>query len=108
MKLIITGASGYVGMELVRQSLKRPEITTIIALSRKPVSVPSDVGGDSNEARLRSVVIEDYGEYPEDVRKEFKGADACIWYVPYTAEVVPEHFLCPAPNTRLYIVRTEA
>ncbi|OIW28213.1 NAD(P)-binding protein [Coniochaeta ligniaria NRRL 30616] len=84
MKLIITGASGYVGQELVRQSLKRPEITTVVALSRKPVSAHGDVAGDSNAAKLRSVVIEDYGEYPENVRKEFEGADACIWTVAIT------------------------
>lgn len=67
--------------ELVRQSLKRPNITAVVALSRKPVSVPSDIGGESNAAKLRSVVIEDYTNYPEDIRKEFEGADACIWYV---------------------------
>lgn len=83
MKLIIAGASGYVAEELLRQSLKRPDITSVVALSRKAVSAPSDVGAESsNAAKLRSVVIEDYEDYPEDVRKEFQGADACIWYAP--------------------------
>lgn len=81
MKLIIGGASGFVAQELLRQSLKRPEFTTIVALSRNPVTAPSDIGDAANAAKLRSVVVKDYGEYSDDVRKEFAGADACIWYV---------------------------
>ncbi|KAH8911605.1 hypothetical protein BR93DRAFT_975569 [Coniochaeta sp. PMI_546] len=84
MKLIIAGASGFVAQEVVRQSLKRPDITAVVALSRKPVSVPSDIGGEANAAKLRSVVIEDYTNFPEDVRKEFEGAGACIWTVAIT------------------------
>ena len=81
MKLIIGGASGFVAQELLRQSLKRPEFTTVVALSRKPVSAPSDIGDAANAAKLRSVVVKDYSQYPEEVRKEFEGANACIWYV---------------------------
>jgi uncharacterized protein YbjT (DUF2867 family) len=79
MKLIIAGASGFVAQELLSQSLKRADITRVVALSRKPVSAPDDVGGDSNAAKLRSVVLKDYDDYPKDMLTEFQGADACIW-----------------------------
>ena len=79
MKLIIAGASGFVGTELVRQSLKRPDVSVVVALSRKAVSAPSDAGADAS--KLRSVVLKDYDEYPEHARKEFEGASGCIWYV---------------------------
>ena len=78
MKLIITGASGFVGTELVRQSLRRSDISTVIALARKPVSALDELGPDVNPSKLRSVVIDDYGTYPEDVRTELAQADACI------------------------------
>lgn len=78
MKLIIAGASGFVGQEVVSQSLKRPEITSVIALSRKPIAA-SDAGADTS--KLRNVVVNSYDEYPPEVRKEFDGADACIWSV---------------------------
>ena len=80
MKLVIAGASGFVGTELIRQSLKRPDISTVIALARKPVSAPDDLGPHVHPSKLRSVVIDDYGSYPEDVRTELAQADACIWY----------------------------
>jgi uncharacterized protein YbjT (DUF2867 family) len=78
MKLIIAGASGFVGQEAVRQSLNRPEITSVIALSRQPVSAP-EAGVDAS--KLRNVLVQSYEEYPGDVREEFVGADACIWFV---------------------------
>lgn len=75
MKLIVAGANGFVATEVIRQSLLRSDITSVVALARKAVSAPD--GPDAS--KLKSVVIEDYGSYPEEVRKEFAGADACIW-----------------------------
>jgi uncharacterized protein YbjT (DUF2867 family) len=80
MKLIVAGATGLVGSEIIRQSLQISEITQVIALARKPVQV--DDGIDSS--KLKSVVVRDYGEYPDHVKAEFAGADACIWYASIT------------------------
>ena len=76
MKLVIAGATGLLGSELVRQSLRMPAVSSVVALSRRAVSVPE--GADKN--KLRNVVVEDFGSYSEDVRGEFEGAGACIWY----------------------------
>ncbi|KAI8625513.1 NAD(P)-binding protein [Xylariaceae sp. FL1651] len=84
MKLIVTGATGFVGREVIRQSLSRPEITAVIALARSPVAVSEKlpVGGDPS--KLKSVVIQDYEVYSDEVKKEFSGAGACIWTVAIT------------------------
>ena len=79
MKLIITGATGFVGTEIVRQSLKNPNITSVVALARRPFSIPSDLEQGANPSKLQSVTVKDYDTYPEEVRKYFAGADACIW-----------------------------
>lgn len=76
MKLIVAGATGLVGTEIIRQSLLINEITEVIALARKPVQIED--GTDTS--KLRSIVIRDYGEYPAHVKAEFTGADVCIWY----------------------------
>jgi len=81
MKLIVTGATGFVGREVIRQSLARSEITTVVALARSPVSVPEKLAAGSDASKLRSIVIEDYAVYPDAVRKELSGAGACIWCV---------------------------
>jgi len=80
MKLIIAGASGLVATEIIRQSLRQKDITTVLALARRPVTAPPGVSA-ADAAKLRSVVIKDYEEYPEDARREFADADACIWCV---------------------------
>jgi uncharacterized protein YbjT (DUF2867 family) len=79
MKLIVAGATGFVASEVIRQSLRRPEITSVVALARKAVPPPPHAESAEETSKLKSVVVEDYGEYPDDVKKEFAGADACIW-----------------------------
>lgn len=79
MKLIVAGATGFVGREIIRLSLKRPDIATVIALSRTPISPPSQLEDGVDLSKLRNVILPDYGDYPDSVKKEFAGADACIW-----------------------------
>lgn len=78
MKIIVAGATGLLGREIVRQALHIREITQVIALARKPVQL--EEGLDSS--KIKTVVIRDYGDYPDEVKAEFAGADACIWWVP--------------------------
>ena len=80
MKLIIAGATGFVATELVRQSLAIPKITSVIALARRPVSAPSNLSPGADVTKLHSVTVKNYDSYPDDVKKHFAGADACIWY----------------------------
>jgi uncharacterized protein YbjT (DUF2867 family) len=74
MKLIVAGATGLVATEVIRQSLKVPEITSVIALARKPLQIEG-----ISSPKLKTVIIKDYGTYPDEVKAEFAGADACIW-----------------------------
>ncbi|KAH8167067.1 hypothetical protein CIB48_g1178 [Xylaria polymorpha] len=83
MKLIVTGATGFVGQEVIRQSLSHPQIGTIVALARSPVVAPEKLPAGSDPSKLKSVVIQDYEVYPEEIKKEFSGANACIWYASF-------------------------
>ena len=79
MKLIVAGASGFVATEVIRQSLSLPKITSVIAIARKPIAAPSNLGRGADASKLHSVVLDNYGSYPDDVKKQLAGADACIW-----------------------------
>lgn len=80
MKLIVTGATGYVGSEVIRLALRHPAISTVVALARKPVPFPDDVGVEVERSKLRSITLEDWtSPYPESVKEQLKDADACIW-----------------------------
>jgi hypothetical protein len=77
MKLIIAGGTGLLATEVIRQSLEMPEITSVIALARKPVQIEG-----TESSKLKTVIISDYGTYSNEVKAEFTGAEACIWYEP--------------------------
>jgi dihydrodipicolinate reductase len=79
MKLIVTGPTGRVGSEVIRQSLKNSNITSIVTLGRRAVSA-SDVGEGADTSKLKNMVVEDFTNIPTDVKAEMVDADACIWY----------------------------
>jgi hypothetical protein len=76
MKLILTGVTGFIGGEVLSQSIRNPAVTSIIALSRR--KLPEIV----NDPKLEVVLMEDFNTYPDSVLRNLSGADACIWYIP--------------------------
>ena len=80
MKLVVTGATGLVGGEVVRLALKSNSVTSVVALARKEVAVPKHGGPEADTLKLKSVLLEDWETpYPDLVLEQFQGADACIW-----------------------------
>jgi hypothetical protein len=81
MKLVVAGSTGFVATEVICQALSNPFITSVVALGRRPAPEPQNADPGANLAKLKSVTVDDLGqEYPEHVKKELSGADACIWY----------------------------
>jgi len=73
MKIIITGASGFIGQEVLQQCIDNPAITSIIVLSRRSLSITNP--------KLMVVILKDFLNYPDNVIQELEGSDACIWLV---------------------------
>ncbi|KAL3472274.1 hypothetical protein BJX99DRAFT_9084 [Aspergillus californicus] len=74
MKIILTGASGYIGQEIVSQCLAHPAITSIIALSRR------DLGVKNDKLRVHLMKDDDFLNYSDPALiNELKGANACLW-----------------------------
>ena len=82
MKLIVSGASGFVGEEVVRQALADSRITSLIAISRSSITPPENEDKKADLAKFRNVIVKDYGSYPDEAKSEFEGVDAVIWYAP--------------------------
>ncbi|VFR32630.1 Oxidoreductase [plant metagenome] len=69
MKLVISGATGLVGSEVLRQALADPAVEQVVTLTRRPLSVVNP--------KLKVHVLDDFLDYTSlgaDLR-----ADACIW-----------------------------
>lgn len=71
MKIILTGPTGFIGAEVLHQSLTHPSITSIVALSRRPLP--------STSPKLKTIILSDFSHYPDSVLSELQGAEACVW-----------------------------
>ncbi len=76
MKVLVTGASGLVGAEVVRQAMVDNGIHEITALVRRPLDI-SNVPKEGGE-KLHIVVRQDFLSYSTSAEL-FKAQDACIW-----------------------------
>jgi len=83
MKLIVAGSTGFVATEIIRQALRNPAITSVIAFARRETTA-APVDARTDVSKLKSVTCVDFGNYSEEVKKELAGADACIWTIAVT------------------------
>jgi hypothetical protein len=70
MKIIITGATGMVGSEAVRQALADNDITKVVAIVRRPLTI--------QHPKLDVIIHNDFLDYTS-LTDLFKEAGACIW-----------------------------
>ncbi|KAJ4149074.1 hypothetical protein NW754_000510 [Fusarium falciforme] len=84
MKLVVAGATGFLGTEVVRQALSHPKIASVIALARRQTAVPGGSGSQADASKLKSVACDNFISYPESVKTEISDADACIWLIAIT------------------------
>jgi nucleoside-diphosphate-sugar epimerase len=74
MKIILTGSTGFIGSEVLTQCLANPSITSIIALSRR--KLPDSI---SSDPKLKTVTLDDFTTYTDEVLQRCLGAEACVW-----------------------------
>ncbi|KAF8865407.1 hypothetical protein BDZ45DRAFT_796714 [Acephala macrosclerotiorum] len=74
MKVILSGATGFIGGEVLNQALVHPKITSLVCLTRKPL--PESV---ANNPKVKVIIIKDFTSYPPDVLSQLEGAEGCIW-----------------------------
>jgi nucleoside-diphosphate-sugar epimerase len=78
MKVILTGVTGFIGSEVLAQCREDPKITSIIALTRRPL--PESI---TKDPKIEEIIMEDFTVYSEEVVEKMESADACIWYAPF-------------------------
>jgi uncharacterized protein YbjT (DUF2867 family) len=70
MKIILTGATGTAGSEVLRQALADKDVTEVLVLSRRPLDIA--------DPKLRVAMLENFLDYATVV-PQFAGYDACLW-----------------------------
>ncbi len=79
MKLIITGATGMVGSEVLREALADNEIESVTVIVRRSV--------DINHPKLKTILHQNFLDY-SSLENEFKNNDALIWCLGISQNVV--------------------
>lgn len=73
MKIVITGATGFLGSEVLEQCCHSTGIDSVIVLTRRPLQ------GNGIHAKIRQVIVQDFRCYSPEVLEAIADADACIW-----------------------------
>lgn len=81
MKVILTGATGFIGSEVLKQCIANPTITTVVALSRRALKI--------TDQKLEVIILQDFNTYTDSILRRLEDADACIWCMGTTA-AIPE------------------
>lgn len=76
MRVIVTGATGFIGAAVLKQCVEDTRISSILILSRK-----APIAELSENAKVRVILHEDFLSYPPQLMDNLEGAEGCIWSV---------------------------
>ncbi|KAI0112958.1 hypothetical protein F4814DRAFT_329640 [Daldinia grandis] len=86
MKILIVGASGSIGSEVLLHCLAHPDISSVIAFVRR--DLPANL---SNHPKLEYVIINDFLKWPEDVLQTHSDAVGMLWNMgTNTGNILPD------------------
>ncbi|HEY3876598.1 MAG TPA: NAD(P)H-binding protein, partial [Candidatus Kapabacteria bacterium] len=71
MQILITGATGMVGGEVVRAAIADPEVDSVVAVSRRPLE-------GIEHPKLRVWLLENFLDF-SSVSEAFQTSNVCIW-----------------------------
>ncbi|KIW89323.1 uncharacterized protein Z519_10177 [Cladophialophora bantiana CBS 173.52] len=85
MKIIIVGATGFVGKEVVVQSIENSRISSIIVVTRRCIGKSL-----SQNPKVQVILHEDFHAYPADLLEQLLGAQGCVWCLGGKVEDFPD------------------
>jgi hypothetical protein len=71
MKIILTGATGFVGFHVLAHLLANPDVAEVTCLTRRPIEVDSP--------KVTTILQEDFAAYDPLLLDRLADHDACIW-----------------------------
>ncbi len=81
MRVLLFGASGMIGQGVLRECLRDPEVTQVVAILRRP--------SGQTHPKLKEVLHQDYLDYAA-IEKELAGLEACFFCLGVTSAGLDE------------------
>lgn len=79
MKVIVTGATGFIGSHIVAACVASPDISSVIVLTRRSVVENSNHEAVRTSPKVTEIIHDDFSQYPPSLLERLNGAGACIW-----------------------------
>lgn len=76
MKVILTGASGFVGGQVAIECVRCPLISSLLIVTRRVLDIE-----DLKNPMVTQIIHDDFSHWPAAVLEQLTGAEACIWYL---------------------------
>jgi hypothetical protein len=79
MKIILTGATGYVGTEILDQAIQHNYIDHIYCLTRKPLD--RKYFAKAAKGKVTELIHDNFGSYDDSLMRYLReqGVEGCIW-----------------------------
>ena len=77
MKLLLIGHTSLIGSAILRHCLSTPAITSLVILSRHPLSIAAGTLDD----RVKVIVVDSFTFCDGDVLQELEDAVGCLWQI---------------------------
>ncbi|MBQ8939160.1 MAG: hypothetical protein IJ047_02945 [Paludibacteraceae bacterium] len=90
MKIILTGATGYVGEGVMLELLRTPQVEKVLSVGRRPVRIDDYPLSESEKAKLEEYIIPDFMDLKAG-DKHFEGYDAVYFIAGITSIGTPEN-----------------
>jgi nucleoside-diphosphate-sugar epimerase len=74
MKVIVTGATGRVGSQLVLHCIENSAITSVFVITRKPLPEST-----TSNNKVTVILHEDFSSWPPELLDKLSGAEGCLW-----------------------------
>ena len=89
MKIILTGATGYVGEGVMLELLRTPQVEKVLSVGRRSVRIDEYPLTEAEKAKLEEYIIPDFMDLKAG-NKHFEGYDAVYFIAGITSIGTPE------------------
>ncbi len=75
MKVVVFGATGLVGSELLNACIAKDKITKVYVVTRRALS-----GDHAKNPKVEVILHSDFAQYTPELLDKLRGIELCLWY----------------------------